>query len=284
VAAQSRTFSPGYLHTMHIPLLAGRNFNVHDAEPNAPRVMLINQSLARKYFPATNPIGKRLKSSAGDGTMVDQEIVGILGDVRGNGSGLNRAVEPEVYTPADGYWPHRQFVLRTTLPTSELERQIKRIVSSSDAVAQVGTFASISSEVEETLVQPKLNAALLTAFAALSLLLVVVVGVYGLVAFDVAQRTRELGLRLALGSSRNGVVALLLADSTRILTAGLVLGVVGSFAASRLIAAAVFGPQLHLALLLLASTFVLTLAVLAATLLPAARAAHIDPMEALRTE
>ena len=283
VAAQSRTFSPGYLHTMHIPLLAGRAFTTHDAEPNAPRVMLINQSLARRYFPAINPIGKRLDAFAADGSKVKEEIVGILGDVRGNGSGLNGAVQPEVYTPADGYWPHRQFVLRTTLPTSELERQVKQIVSSSDAVAQVGTFASISSEVEETLVQPKLNASLLTAFAALSLLLVAV-GVYGLVAFDVAQRTRELGLRLALGSSRNGVVALLLADSTRILTAGLVLGVVGSFAASRLIAAAVFGPQPHLALLLLASTFVLTLAVLAATLLPAARAAHIDPMEALRRE
>jgi putative ABC transport system permease protein len=283
VAAQSRTLSPGYLHTMRIPLLAGRALNAHDAEPNAPRVMLINQSLAHTYFAATNPIGKRLDAFAADGSKVKREIVGILGDVRGNGGALNGAVQPEVYTPADGYWPHMQFVLRTTLPRSELERQVKQIVSSSDAVAQVGTFASISSEVEATLVQPKLNASLLTAFAALSLLLVVI-GVYGLVAFDVAQRTRELGLRLALGSSRNGVVALLLADSTRILTAGLVLGIIGSFAASRLIAAAVFGPQPHLALLLLASTLVLTLAVVAATLLPAACAARIDPMEALRTE
>jgi predicted permease len=283
VVAQSRTFSPGYLSTMHIPLLAGRAFTAHDAEPNAPRVMLINQSLARKYFPATNPIGKRLKSSAGDGTIVDQEIVGILGDVRGNGSGLNGPVQPEVYTPADGYWPHLQFVLRTSLPTSALEREVKQIVSSSDAVAQVGKFKTISDEVEETLVQPRLNASLLTAFAALSLLLVVI-GVYGLVAFDVAQRTRELGLRIALGATREGVVGLLLAESSRMLLLGLALGSAGSFLATRLLAATYFEAKGNAAGLIVATTLLLTLAVLAATLVPARRAAYIDPMQALRSE
>jgi predicted lysophospholipase L1 biosynthesis ABC-type transport system permease subunit len=245
--------------------------------------MLINQSLARKYFPGTNSLGKRLKSSAGDGTIVDQEIVGILGDVRGNGSGLNGAVQPEVYTPADGYWPHLQFVLRTSLPTSALEREVKQLVNSSDAVAQVGKFKTISDEVEETLVQPRLNASLLTAFAALSLLLVVI-GVYGLVAFDVAQRTRELGLRIALGATREGVVGLLLAESSRMLLLGLAVGSAGSFLASRLLAATYFEAQGNAAGLIIATTLLLTLAVLAATLVPARRAAYIDPMQALRSE
>lgn len=285
IVAEFRSLSLGYLHTLRIPLLAGRTFTAQDVEPSAARVMLINETLAHKYFPAASPIGKRLKSPEFDraGRPIEREIVGILGDVRGNGSALSGAIQPEVYEPANGYWPHMYFVLRTSLQVSELERQVKQIVSSSDSVAQVGKFTTISSEVAETLVQPRLNASLLTAFAALSLLLVVI-GVYGLVAFDVAQRTRELGLRLALGSSRAGVLTLLLADSSLILAAGLALGLVSSLAASHLIAATIFGGQPHLALLLLTSTLVLTLAVLAATVLPAARAARIDPMEALRTE
>lgn len=157
------------------------------------------------------------------------------------------------------------------------------MVLSSDATASPGHFDTLENIVASKLIEPRLNASLLTAFAALSLLLVVI-GVYGLVAFDVAQRTRELGLRIALGSSRGGVLTLLLADSTRILGSGLALGLIVSFAVSRLIASAILGPQPHLALLLLTSTFVLTLAVLAATLLPAAKAARTDPMEALRTE
>jgi ABC-type antimicrobial peptide transport system permease subunit len=124
---------------------------------------------------------------------------------------------------------------------------------------------------------------LLTAFAALSLLLVVI-GVYGLVAFDVAQRTRELGLRIALGATREGVVGLLLAESSRMLLLGLAVGSAGSFLASRLLAATYFEAQGNAAGLIIATTLLLTLAVLAATLVPARRAAYIDPMQALRSE
>jgi putative ABC transport system permease protein len=283
IVAEGRDISTGYLETMHIPLLAGRAFTLADQLPTAPNVDLVNQTLVRRYFPGRNPLGQRLTFTPAQGKPVTIEIVGVVADVQGTSGSLSSPVQPEVYGPMHGYWPHQQFVLRSILPLATLQPQIRKIVLAADATASPGHFNTLQDIMSSKLIEPRLNASLLTAFAALSLLLVII-GVYGLVAFDVAQRTRELGLRLALGSSRGGVLILLLSDSTRILAAGLVLGLLASFAASRLIAAAVFGPRPHLALLLLTSTLVLTLAVLAATLLPAAHAAHIDPMEALRTE
>jgi putative ABC transport system permease protein len=283
VVVESRGISTGYLQTMHIPLLAGRPFTLADQLPTAPRVDLVNETMVRRYFPGQNPIGRRLTFTPAGGKPVTIEIIGVVADVQGTSGSLSSPVAPEVYEPMHGYWPHQQFVLRSSLPLATLQPQIRKIVLSSDSIASPGHFDTLDKILDGTLVQPRLNASLLTAFAALSLLLVVI-GVYGLVAFDVAQRTRELGLRIALGSSRGGVLALLLVDSTRMLGAGLALGLISSFAASRLLAAAIFGPQPHLAALLLTSAVILTLAVLTATLLPAARAARIDPMEALRTE
>jgi putative ABC transport system permease protein len=283
VSAEFRNMSPGILRTMGIPLLAGRGFTDRDSDANAPAVMLINQTLAKRYFAGTNPVGQRLTTVAPSGTLYATEIVGVVGDVRGTGGSLNVPLQAEIYRPVDGSWPHLQFVLRSTLPVSELDPQIRRIVTQGSSLASVGNLSTLSKTVEKTLTEPKLNASLLGGFAALSLLLVAI-GVYGLVAFDVAQRTRELGLRIALGSSRGGVLTLLLADSTRILAIGLSIGIAASFTASRLVAAAVFGTQPHLTALLLTSTAILALAVLAATLLPAVRAARIDPIEALRTE
>jgi putative ABC transport system permease protein len=283
VIAESRNISVGYLRTMHIPLLAGRAFTLTDQLPTSPSVDLVNQTLASRYFPGQDPIGRRLTFTPPGGKPETIEIVGVVADVQGTSASLSSPVAPEVYEPMHGYWPHQQFVLRSARPLAALQPEIRKMVLSSDATASPGHFDTLENIVASKLIEPRLNASLLTAFAALSLLLVVI-GVYGLVAFDVAQRTRELGLRIALGSSRGGVLTLLLADSTRILGSGLALGLIVSFAVSRLIASAILGPQPHLALLLLTSTFVLTLAVLAATLLPAAKAARTDPMEALRTE
>lgn len=283
VVADSRNLSVGYLRTMHIPLLAGRAFTLTDQLPTAPGVNLVNQTFARRYFPGQSAIGKRLIMTPLNGKPVTVEIIGVVADVQGTSGSLASPVEPQIYDPMHGYWPHQQFVLRSNLPLAAIQPQIRKIVQASSSIASAGHFDTLDNIVNTQLVQPRLNASLLTAFAALSLLLVII-GVYGLVAFDVAQRTRELGLRIALGSSRGGVLGLLLADSTRILAAGLGLGLVASFAASRLVAATIAGPQPHLALLLLTSTLVLTLAVFAATLLPAARAAQINPIEALRTE
>ena len=283
VVADSRNLSVGYLRTMHIPLLAGRAFTLTDQLPTAPAVTLINQTFARRYFPGQSAIGKRLIMTPLNGKPVTVEIIGIVADVQGTTGSLAGPVEPQIYDSMHGYWPHQQFVLRSNLPLAALQPQIRKIVQASSSIASAGHFDTLDNIVSTQLVQPRLNASLLTAFAALSLLLVII-GVYGLVAFDVAQRTRELGLRIALGSSRGGVLGLLIGECSRILAAGLGLGLVASFAASRLVAATITGAQPHSTILLLTSTLVLTLAVFAATLLPAVRAARINPIEALRTD
>jgi putative ABC transport system permease protein len=283
VVAEARSLSPGYLHTMHIPLLSGRTVTARDAEPKTPAVLLVNQTLANRYFPAGSPVGKYLKSTAPDGTTVASEIVGVVGDVQGTGGSLSAPVQPEIYSTVNGYWPHMQFVVRSDLPQPALERAVRRIVSQSDSIAQVGSFSTISTKVAQRLIQPRWNASLLTAFAALSLLLVII-GIYGLIAFEVAQRTREMGLRIALGSSRHRVLSLLLAESSQILSLGLVLGLLGSSIASRLLVATYFNLETQPLLLFLVTAPLLTIAVLAATLLPATRASNIDPMAVLRSE
>ena len=292
VVAEARDLSPGYMRTMHIPLLRGRSFSQRDAEPKGPPVLLINHALAARYFPNANPVGKHLTALVGieNNTIADAgEIVGIIGDVHGTGGALDGPVQPEIYRPESGGWPHMQFALRTSdggfASDAAFQSRIRALVAGLDSTASPGHFSTLSTTLARSLNQPRLNAALLSAFAGLALLLVVL-GVYSLVAFDVAQRTRELGLRLALGATRGNVLGLLLLESTRILAAGLAIGVATSWLASRLLTAMVFGfgERDQTAVLLLATAATLAVAVLAATLVPARRAAMLDPMQALRTE
>jgi len=231
------------------------------------------------------------------------EIVGIIADVRGTGGALDAPVQPEVYWPENGSWPHVQFALRTkvratttpspfsnsgnstddTAPDPAFQARIRTIVTSLDASASPGHFTTLSATLDRSLTEPRLNAALLSAFAGLALLLVVI-GVYGLVAFDVAQRTRELGLRIALGASRGGVLRLLLAESGRVLAIGLAAGLSASWFASHLLSAHFFGTPAQPSALLLATSALLAAAVLLATIVPARRASRVDPMQALRSE
>lgn len=286
VVAEGRDLSPGYAPAMHIPLLAGRLFTQGDAEPNTPSHILINQALANRYFSGRNPIGQRLTYPVGIAgtTLATSEIVGVLGDVRGTaGATLASPLQPEVYTPESGNWPHMEFALRSPLAASTLEPQIRRLLTSLDTSVSFSHLSTLSAELDHSTAQPRLNAALLTSFAALSLLLVVL-GIYGLVAFDVAQRTRELALRLALGSTRRGILTLVLGESTRILALGLLLGLLASWAATRLAASLVISNPTHTAALSLVTAALLSLAVFAATLIPARRAASVEPTTAFRAE
>ncbi len=285
VVAEGRSFSPGYVHAMHIPLLAGRTFTDQDSAPHAPAVTIVNQAFAARYFAGKSAVGQRLVSALGvhGDVLVSTEIIGVIGDVRGTGGPLSQAPGPEVYGPENGGWPHTQFAIRSTLPGSALEPAIRHIVLGLNGSATVGRFTPLATTVNETLAQPRLNAGLLTAFAALSLLLVVI-GVYGLVAFDITQRTRELGLRMALGSSRGGVLRMMLAESVRLLVTGLGFGLAGSLLAAKAISTQIYGTAEATPTLLLSTAAVLAIAVLSATFVPARRAANLDPMHALRAE
>ena len=223
---------------MQIPLLAGRTFTDHDSAAEAPAVAIVNQAFAARYFAGKSAVGQRLVTALGvkQDAPGSTEIIGVAGNVRGTGGPLAQPPGPEIYTPENGGWPHPQFAIRSTLPPSALEPAVRRIVRGLNGSATVGRFAPIRTTLDTTLAQPRLNAGLLTAFAAVSLLLVVI-GVYGLVAFDITQRTRELGLRMALGSTRSGILRTVLGESVRRLAVGLCLGLAGSAIAARAISA-----------------------------------------------
>ncbi len=283
IAAEGRNFTPNYLTAMRIPLLAGRNFTASDEQLGAPRAVIVNQTLAGKYFPGASPVGQHLTGEFGvDATPLPVEIVGVIGDVEGTGGSLLLRPQPEIYAPVADGSPRMQFAIRTTLAPSALEPQLHRALAQIDGTAFLGKISTLQISLDQDLAQPRLNAGLLTSFAALSLLLVVI-GVYGLVAFDVAQRTRELGLRIALGSSRAGVLTLLLGETSRVLLTGLALGLIASLAASKLLASLLAGTAAQSLPLTLATTLILALAVLAATYLPARRASQLNPIEALKT-
>ena len=285
VVAEGRSITPGYVSAMQIPLLAGRELAAGDADGFGTASVLVNQALAARYFAKRNPVGARLVWSAGvNAQPAFSEIVGVIGNVQGVGGDLAGATQPEVYAPENGGWPHMQFAIRSTLPASTLEPEVKQLVQRLDGSATVGHFATLTQVLDQHYTQPRWNAGLLVAFATVALVLVML-GVYGLVAFDVAHRTREVGLRLALGSTREGVLLLLLSGTWRVLVPGLAVGVAASWLALRVLGAMLtFGDPAHVLPLLLPTAVLLSASVLTATLLPAWRATQIDPVEALRTE
>ena len=278
VVVEGRSITPTYLTTMRIPLLAGRSMTERDAEPGAPQVVLVNQSFVAKYFPHGDALGKHLVSDARRA-----EIVGIIADVRGTGGRLDGTVQPEIDEPERGRWPNLQFVLRTSLPAATLEPVMKQRLAAIDGGLALGPVTPLSGSLEQMLLLPRLNTGLLTALAGLALVLVLI-GVYGVIAFSVSQRTREIGVRIALGSTRSAVLQMLLRESAVVLTMGLAFGVGGALVATKVLAASIPNQAASTAGTLAASSVVLVVAVLSASYVPARRASLIEPVEALRAE
>jgi putative ABC transport system permease protein len=285
VTAESRSITPTYLSTMKIPLLAGRYFTARDGDSGAPCVVMVNETLAAKYFPRGDAIGKHLivgAGAAGTGTAA-LEIVGIVADVRGTGGSLDGPIQAEIYEPEHGGWPDMQFVLRTTLSAAELEPAMRQRLASIDGGLALGPVTVLSGSLHRLLLLPRLNTALLTALAGLALVLVLI-GVYGVIAYSVSQRTREIGVRIALGSTRWAILQMVLRESTAIFAIGITLGIAGAVLATKLLHAAVPGMRMSIVGTLALSALLLAIAVLGASLIPARRASRIEPTEALRSE
>jgi predicted permease len=274
--------TPDYLRTLGIRLLAGRAFTAQDA-PAAPRVAIINKEMARRFWRGRNPVGTRITlGDPQDTSAIWRTVVGVIDDTRLES--LAREPYAQMLFPAAQYDPAAlDFAIRTTLPPTSLVPAVRREVRALDRELAVYNVKTMDDRLAEAVAQPKVNLAVLAAFAALSLL-IAAVGTYGVMAYAVAQRTRELGIRVALGASGERVVRLVVRQGMTPAVAGVGVGLVGAMLAARLLRSLLYGVGTHDPLTFGAAVVTLGVVALAACYVPARRAAHADPMVALRTE
>ena len=283
--AQYRAVSADYFDALGIPIGRGRHFDRTDAE-NTPGVVLINETMARVFFAGENPLGKRIKAGDSDHWST---IVGIVSDVKH--SGLDAANKPETYyqylqVPPD--WMSfiegtMTAVLRTTADPNSLVAAVRGEVQKMDSGLAVFNVHTMQALVDGSLAQPRFRTVLLGAFAGVALILAAI-GLYGVIAYSVTQRTNELGVRMALGAQKNDVLRLIVGQAALMAALGIGIGLIAALGLLRVISKLLFGVNTADPVTF-ASTALLILAVaLAASAIPAWRAIHVDPMVALRYE
>ena len=274
--------SPGYFESLGIPVLRGRAFTDGD-RPGSPPVMVVSEAFASRFFPGEDPIGRRIGDGRpGEDGFQWSTIVGVVGDTPQSGLGSQPRVE--AYKPlAQSPVPWITLVLKTSIPPASLVGPLRRAVadvSPTQPVERVHTMAEI---LHESLSQERMHALLLGVFAALALLLAAV-GLYGVMAFSVVSRSREIGIRIAVGAAPGDVVRLVLAYAGRLVAVGVAAGCAGGLVAGRLLRSFLFRvPALDLPSFAAAAA-TLSLVALLASLLPVRRALNTDPLTSLRSE
>ena len=274
---EQQVVSPDYFDTMGIPLLSGRRFDGRDT-PKSQKVILINHAFAQKYFDGQDPIGKRVSIDVGD-TPDWYSIVGVVGDV--HQFNLIQPPLPELYwslTQTSSPW--MSVVVRGE---PGFEGAVRRAVLAYDPELPAEELKTLSSVVAASLAQRRFAMLLWGIFAVMALVLVLV-GVYGVMSYTVAQRTREIGIRMALGADARRVIRLVLHEGTQVAVLGLVGGALGAFLVSRVIAQFVYGVSAMDPLTLLAVAALVAGVALLACVVPARRSSRVDPMAALRSD
>jgi putative ABC transport system permease protein len=280
----SRWADPGYFSALGIPLANGRFFTNDERVARSYKVIVSSQ-LVREYFPGENPIGKHLRvpahAHAGGPGDADYEIVGVVGDTLYQ---VGKAPKATIYFPIlEGGGNSEMLAVRTESEPLQLSVPVQKLIASLDPELPVSDVLTMNQVIGESLVNASLSTTLVLAFAILSLLLASV-GLYGVLSYLTTQRTSELGIRMALGAQRGQLLQLMLVDGLRPALFGLGLGLVMSFAATRIFQSMFFGTKpLDLVVLSGVVATLLVVAVLAC-LAPAWRASRLDPMKALRTE
>ncbi len=275
--------TPNFFHTLGMPLISGRDFLSTD-DSKAPAVVIVNQAFARKYFPGENALGKRMKPGLGDGIMDEpvRQIVGIVGDVKRKG------LTGEM--PAQLYLPFKQaLILDPTVvirshgdPLAQLSG-LRSAINQLDGNVPLYHVNTLDNYLSLSAAQPRFQTMLLSFFATLALLLSAV-GLYAVLSYMVAQRTLEIGLRLALGAQRNDVLRLILRRGLMLAATGLAIGIVVSLVLTRFMQEMLYGIKPFDPLTFVTVTLVLLLVSLVASSAPALRAARLDPMRTLREQ
>ncbi len=295
-AERKRTYvtivSPDYFRTMGIPLIAGRDFSAHDGS-GAPIVSLIDETLAKRYFPGRSAVGQRIEvgwsqdtasAAGGDTTTVTMggEVIGVVGDVRR--FNLATAADAETYIAIDQPTLNTfSVVVRTSGPPNAVETQIRGAMRAVDPDLPIDHLRQLRELVSLSVSRPRFYMALIASFAIIALVLAAV-GIYGVISYTVSQRSRELGIRIALGASGANVMAHVLRPGIALAAGGVAIGIVASLAVTRLIASLLFGVTPADPLTFAGVSAVLLGVAVLACVIPARRASRADPLVAMRSE
>ncbi|MFL6538784.1 MAG: ABC transporter permease, partial [Chthoniobacterales bacterium] len=275
--------TPDYFRAMGIRLMRGRLFTAQD-DARAPRIAIINETLARQFFPNEDALGKRINipNVASGSPKVWREIVGIVADVKQFGvdkETTNQSYEPFAQSPFDDI----NVVLRTSNSPSAMLSALRPAVYAVDKDQPIGSIRPLEEIMAESISRQRFAMLLLTVFSAVALV-IAAVGIYGVMAYSVVQRTGEFGIRMALGAQTRDVLRLVLAQAGKLIGLGLLAGLIATFAISRAIGSILFRTSAQDPLTLTSITLILAAVALLACFVPARRATRVNPVEALRSE
>jgi putative ABC transport system permease protein len=279
--AAFRVAFPGYFHTMRIPIVRGRDFTAHD-DAGGERVVIVNQTLAQRYFPGEDPIGKRIRLGADSPWYA---IAGVVKDIEQSDWGATRGNEfyfPATQNPSN-IQSYLTVVVRAAGDPAALAPAIQAAVASLDRDLPVADVVTMQQVVDRALLQPRFSTTLLAAFAGLALALAGV-GIYGVMSYDVGRRTPEIGIRMALGARPADVLRSVLTQGAKLTLAGTAVGIAGALLLTRYLRTLLYGVSPNDPLVLAGAAAVLGAVAMLAVWLPARRATRIDPLLALRSE
>jgi putative ABC transport system permease protein len=281
--ASNLTITTDYFRAMHTPLLRGRAFNSSDTKDSQP-VIIVNDVLAQRYFPNGDAVGHQLILTHGETNepTPPKEIIGVVGGSRHESLAIQPL--PEFYVPVSQE-PERRMnvVIRTQSSAAALQSALRNIVHEFDRDLYVPSLEPLEKHIGATLAQPRFNMMLLGCFAGVALLLAAI-GIYGVIAYSVAQRTKEIGIRMALGAQKIDMLTMILRQSFTVIGIGLLAGLLGGLAVTRLMSSLLYGVSPSDLSIYAIVTLLLSTAALIATWFPARRAMAVDPMVALRYE
>jgi predicted permease len=276
-SAGYQVVTPGYFSTMGIPLIAGRDFRASDDQSAQP-VVLVNHTLAQREWPGEDPIGRRIRTGPDTPWMT---VVGVVGDIRHGGPAS--APRPEFYQPhTQRSFPFMAFVVRTAPEPSTLVNSIRSEITRLDAAQPISAVATMDEHLARSLSRPRFMSTLVGMFGVLALALSIV-GIYGVVAYSVTQRTREIAIRMALGARSATVLGMILSRTLWLVAAGIAAGLAGAAAATRVLSGLLFGVTAGDATAFATAAAVLGVAALAAGAVPAFRATRVQGAAALRS-